>query len=264
LRLAKFQEQIFMKARHIYYIHGGFREVLRYSECPVCGTQIRLPPNTRLYDRHLATTTPVEQLVEQDPHYPLSQLQKTWESTKQSSTIEDRREHVLVSFCANAAQLFRIVEREQGGLAKLLWILLLIAGFPLALGAGIGARDAARLMPALATEADAIGVACGLVVALAWVGGYVMLYLAQVGRHVAQRLRPRLRGLLEDPKLEWSQLESALESGQLRFPRLCRHIRKSFYDEFRLGNRTPVHAEPACSMSVDHYLAGRREQVGVL
>ena len=65
-----------------------------------------------------------------------------------------------------------------------------------------------------------------------------------IHRTVARTVRPRLQNLLHSSSLEWSELESALVSRELRFPRLRRHLKRGYYDGVRNANAFDEEIEP--------------------
>jgi hypothetical protein len=261
LRIARFQEHSVMKASHVYYIHGEFREVARYSECPVCGTRIHRPPGATLRDPYEAAEIPIEKLIEQDPKFPGQQIQNVWESLRGTTTSEVRRQHVLRSFCTNATQQFAEAEADRGAFATVLLVLSFIGGIWLAVMAAFAAREGVLQFANAAVDANTVGIVTGIAVGVVWLLATLVIYYGRLTRRVACRLLPRLRALFEDPDLEWSQLEHALESGELRFPKLKRHFRQPLYDQFRLG--TPRDGDAACSIGIEEYLDTRRRKAAV-
>jgi hypothetical protein len=231
LRLARFKAMAVDKASHVYYIRGAYREALRYAECPVCATQIRLPSTSPPSEPASANASVVD-LVQRNLLLTKAHLEELATSIRKKFSGEARNLQALRAFCINASAEFKRAESNVSGWCGLIAIAFIALAVPAFLKNMI------------------LGISVSVVLFVALLA--VRHWLIQSAMRRA--LRPRLEKLLQSSGLEWSDLESALER-DLKFPRLRRHLLRGHYGDLQFGMAPDGGESELASIDVEDYLA---------
>jgi len=202
------------RAPHLYNVSLGYRELTRFSECPLCGTTLQTAPDVVTVSDESAGGQSIEDLIQAtNPALTSQRLQELYASSRVASP-DNREAKVLQTFCLNQIAEFEVASHNLSGWYPLVLILILIlTGYAIAY---------AGFVPGIAA-------------------GTALLVCAQAIRRkvidaaVAGKVLPRLRPFLRANNRDIAYLEQWLKPLDGRgYRRFRRHLQSSCYEELRL------------------------------
>ena len=214
LRVTRHDSSAIEHAKHVYYINGSWREQARLAECCLCGAADVSSPDARLMDQHSASGQSIDSLItatNPDLRNHLGAIAR-----QMAAEIPEERQnlHILNNFCARHTEEFASAEHDLSG-----WM-----GIVLILFIGIAVTAFVSVNEIVGYSVSAL-----LLVAL------IKIRSTLIHRRVAKSVRPQLASLLNATGIDWQTLETTLQSGELNYPKLRRHLNRSTYDTFRMG-----------------------------
>lgn len=222
LRVSRHDTSVVEHASHVYYISGSWREQVRLTECSICGTEEVSSPDAMLVALKSDTAQSIDSLINATNPELWKELGPVAKEIEARLPPPKRNMHILDHFCARHTEEFRDAEHNLSG-----WI-----GLFLLLFVGV-------VITTFAMTGEVLGylVSAVLVVLLVKIRGYL------IHRRVAKHVKPGLAKLLLATEIEWTTLESALETRDLNYPKLRRHLSRPAYDAFRMGQADDGFAE---------------------
>lgn len=215
LRVSRFNVNKVETVGHLYYIPlGSYVLKAVTGECQTCGSQRVLNTSDceNVVSKHEAEQQSILELTKTTNPGLLQELSGIARQIETRIPVAQRDRFLFNHFCARQSQHFQEAEHHLSG-----WLGLVLIVFLVAAGFVFG----------VVGTVPGIVASVGLVVAL-----FVIRHWA-IQRYVAKRVRPQIARFLTGTGLAWAQLEEALDSGDLRYPRLRRHFKRAVYDQFR-------------------------------
>lgn len=227
------------KSFHVYNIPWGYREVGRYSECPLCGSAVGISPDVPVLKIEGVDDKTIEEIIALTNPSLSAEHVRALEFRLGLSTRFQREAYVFRTFCRNQLAEFDAAAENLSGWAPLIVIVVLIlTGY---------AISYAGILPGIAAGATLLSVCLTL---------RRRMIDAAVSRKIVPRLQLFLRAMNRD--IEWlDQFLDRQIDQQLR--QLRRHLLSSHYNRIRMlaagVGREPVGA-------ANEYLVLREDSTG--
>ena len=125
LCITKHRVTLVEKAHHVLHVSLGYREVARFTECPLCGTASAISPDAPMLSAEGASETTIDDLIEATNAGLTPQRVREIQDRDEWSSAELREAHVLRRFCLNQIMEFDLAGKNLSGWTPLVVLLSL-------------------------------------------------------------------------------------------------------------------------------------------